>query len=64
MNLTVEDSNREEQDKQLVQGNIGGKLEMFFRSISADGQANVSDESLAEYNKFSFGLCCQKYLQR
>lgn len=54
--VSVEDNNSENRDEQLVQGNLGGKLNILMSSISLNGNVSLGSEEISEYGKFSFEL--------
>lgn len=54
--VSVEDFNLENQDKQTVQGSLGGKLEFFVGSIGVNGEVNLNEDELKQFSQFSFEL--------
>lgn len=54
--VSVEDTNSENRDEQLVQGSLGGQLNILMNSISLNGNVSLGSEEISEYGKFSFEL--------
>lgn len=54
--VSVEDSNQNNDDVQVIEGKLSAELEKLSLKISGDAKVNVTEEERKKYSKFSFEI--------
>ena len=54
--ISVEDNNYNDQDKQVVEGNLNAKLQMIAAQISGNAQVKIDEKVRNELSKYNFEI--------